>query len=101
MTAATTARHPTRNATILMALLAGAWRRRCLAEYPSIGQRDVDEQAAGIAVLHRSQRDSNLVARLDRLRRPAGARQVGRGGHFDRPQFGLSFVVRDVDVHPR
>src|SRR6476620_7376690 len=82
-------------------LLSGAWRCRRLPEYAAVGQRDVDEQASGIAVLHRSHGHRDLVARLDGLRRPAGARQVGRGGHFDRPQFGLSLVVGDVDVHPR
>ena len=48
----------------------------------------------GSPAAHRVADDRHLVARLDRVRLPAGANQVGRAGQLDAPQHLLALLVR-------
>ena len=63
----------------------------------AVGQRERDEDAGRLAAAHRVHHHRHLVARLDGVRLPAGANQVGRARQLDAPHdiLALALLVRD------
>src|SRR5262245_21239892 len=77
-------------------LLLGCGERHRFA----VGEDAAHEHATGRTVAHRADRERDLVARLERVLRPAASRKIVRAHPLDAPRHRLAAFL-DVDPDPR
>src|SRR5688572_4224599 len=74
--------------------------RGTLGQHAAVGQRQRAEDPGRLAAAHRVHGDGDLVARLDGVRLPARANEVGRAGELDAPQHFLALFVGYEHLDP-